>query len=42
MIFLPPSGPDFNPIDNVFSKLKAIMPRRRCSGTMAMFCKAEG
>jgi len=40
MIFLPPSGPDFNPIDNVFSK--AIMTRRRCSGTMAMFCKAEG
>lgn len=25
MLFLPPYGPDFNPIENAFSKLKAIL-----------------
>jgi transposase len=27
MLFIPPNSPDFNPIENAFSKLKAILPK---------------
>jgi transposase len=33
MLFLPPYSPDFNPIENAFSKLKAIL-RKAAAGTV--------
>jgi len=27
LVFLPPYSPDFNPIENAFAKLKALLPK---------------
>ena len=39
--FLPPDSPDFNPIDNAFSKLKALL-RARAERTISALWDAVG
>lgn len=41
MMFLPPYSPDFNPIENAFSKLKAYL-RREAARTMEHLWEAIG
>jgi transposase len=41
LIFLPPYSPDFNPIENAFSKLKALM-RAKAERTITALWNAVG
>lgn len=41
LLFLPPYSPDFNPIENAFAKLKALM-RARAERTIAALWNAVG
>jgi transposase len=41
LLFLPPYSPDFNPIENAFAKLKAMM-RARAERTIAALWNAIG
>lgn len=41
LLFLPPYSPDFNPIENTFAKLKALL-RARAERTVAGLWKAVG
>ena len=41
LLFLPPSGPDFNPIENAFAKLKALL-REAAERTVAGLWGAIG
>ena len=40
-MFLPPYSPDFNPIENAFSKLKALL-RAKAERTIAALWNAVG
>jgi transposase len=41
LMFLPPYSPDFNPIENAFAKLKALM-RAKAERTIAALWKTVG
>ena len=41
LMFLPPYSPDFNPIENAFSKLKALL-RAKAERTIAALWNAVG
>lgn len=41
LVFLPPYSPDFNPIENAFSKLKALL-RAKAERTIAALWDAVG
>jgi transposase len=41
LLYLPPYSPDFNPIENAFSKLKAIL-RKAAARTIDQLCKVIG
>ena len=41
LLFLPPYGPDFNPIENAFAKLKALL-RKAAERTVARLWSAVG
>ena len=38
LLFLPPYSPDFNPIENAFSKLKALL-RKAAARTVDQLCR---
>ena len=38
ILYLPPYSPDFNPIENVFSKLKTLVRKSKCRRTGSLFC----
>jgi transposase len=41
LLFLPPYSPDFNPIENAFAKLKALL-RKAAERTVASLCATIG
>ena len=41
LLFLPPYSPDFNPIENAFAKLKALL-RKRCRCSDVPWVKVSG
>jgi transposase len=41
VVFLPPYSPDFNPIEEAFSKVKALL-RRAKAGSLEALVKATG